>query len=429
MNSPFLSVVTPTHNRRDSVMRLLEGLRNGTHPSDRFEVIVVADGCMDDTVAALHATAFPFTLTVLEQLPGRGAASARSLGATHARGDVLVFIDDDIEPLPALLETHARLHTESDDLVMVGAPIPTRAAQATPDQVAAWAWWEQQFERMARSGHRFTYDEVFSGILSVRARRFAAVGGFQPQFDNCRDDSELGYRLFHDGGSMAFSRDAGGIHHEIRNHERLVLRKRAEGRADVLLAEGHPELWPALRLSWPLGRVWSPLGIARRLAFAAPRLGDLLASLMLALLRPVGRLGMHATWRAVEAGAMYYNYWRGVATHLGGRSAFDALAARVSTEASMIAARADALDLDLSLGLGAAERALDVARPQALHIRFGVIPLGALPYVPGAEPLRGRHLRRALATTFAVPLGAALAVAWQEQAGPRAADVRTDVLA
>ena len=83
---PRISVVIPTHNRRDSLLRLLRALREGTYPHERFDVVIVADGCTDDTVAVLHRTPFPFAMRVLEQSPGHGAGAARNLGAAHAAG-------------------------------------------------------------------------------------------------------------------------------------------------------------------------------------------------------------------------------------------------------------------------------------------------------------------------------------------------------
>jgi len=83
---PALSVVIPTHDRRDSLLRLLAALEAGTLPPARFEVIVVADGCSDDTVQAAGAAPFSFPVKVLAMHPARGAAAARNLGATEARG-------------------------------------------------------------------------------------------------------------------------------------------------------------------------------------------------------------------------------------------------------------------------------------------------------------------------------------------------------
>ena len=74
---PDISVVIPTHNRPASLLRLLHALQDGSFPASRFEVVVIADGCTDDTAAVLRTLSWPFSLQVLEQDPGRGAGPAR----------------------------------------------------------------------------------------------------------------------------------------------------------------------------------------------------------------------------------------------------------------------------------------------------------------------------------------------------------------
>ncbi|MGQ0639843.1 MAG: glycosyltransferase, partial [Gemmatimonadaceae bacterium] len=101
-----ISVVTPTHNRPQSLLRLLHALRDGSFPSGDFEAVIVADGCSDDTVTRARAEPLPFRVSVLEQNPGRGAAAARNPRAAHAAGELLGVIDDDIEPTPPLRAAH-----------------------------------------------------------------------------------------------------------------------------------------------------------------------------------------------------------------------------------------------------------------------------------------------------------------------------------
>jgi hypothetical protein len=47
------------------------------------------------------------------------------------------------------------------------------------------AWWEDKFYQMSRSDHRFTYQDLLSGNLSLDAELFARLDGFDSAFGNC----------------------------------------------------------------------------------------------------------------------------------------------------------------------------------------------------------------------------------------------------
>lgn len=412
--APALTVIVPTHDRRAMLTRLLDALARGGVSDAELEVIVVADGCTDDTLAALAARHDPFALRVIARASAGGPGRARDLGAGAATGDTLLFIDDDIEPLAGALAVHTSLHaaarTRGEELLVIGAPIPARSRGHDYHMISAWGWWEQQFERMGEPGHRFRHEEIFTGMLSISTSAFRAVGGFDVTFSDCHEDWELGLRLFRRGVRITFARDAGGIHHDLRDLPRLIARKRDEGRADVLLAERNPELWPALRLSSRDARPWTLLGALRRLAFSAPRVGDGLLTVLARLLGPLERLRLRGSWRAVQGAVMYFSYWRGAASQLGGPAQLAALAASVAPAAAAATARAEdqALEIELRDGLTAAERAIDAVRPVALRVRLDGHEVGLVPAVPGAEPLRGEHLRRLLALDLARPLSIAI---------------------
>lgn len=88
--SPRLSVIVPVHNGAGHLARCLEAL--GRSQYGQFEVIVV-DDCSTDTTPQIaerygaHCIRTPRTL---------GPGGARNLGAQHAGGDVLVFVDADV---------------------------------------------------------------------------------------------------------------------------------------------------------------------------------------------------------------------------------------------------------------------------------------------------------------------------------------------
>jgi glycosyltransferase involved in cell wall biosynthesis len=402
---PRISVVVPTHDRRDSLLRLLAALAAGTYPHADVEVVVVADGCTDGTTAAVRHATFPFPVHVVEQSRGRGAGAARNLGAAHATGALLVFLDDDIEPLPTLLAAHAQAHAAADGTeptVVVGPALPVRPTRCGFHALSVWAWWEEQFQRMAAPGHRFSYADVLSGNCSIAAATFAAVGGFDDTLpESCRDDFELGLRLIAADARIVHVPAAGGRHHDATDRPRLMRRKRAEGRADVILARRHPGLATALPLAAVVERPASRLALLRRLAFAGP-LGAVPVALWTWQLDLLERLGLRGRWRWLQQDIQAYWYWRGVADAAGDRAAVADLLAHAAADVEERAA--SAFEIDLHEGLAAAERRLDEARPDAVRIRHGAYEVGTVAPRPGTERLRGAHLRPLLADSLAGPL-------------------------
>src|SRR5690242_8167475 len=97
--SPFVSVVIPTYNRCESLKRTLEGLARQDYPTIDFEVIVVSDGSTDKTEEVLktYAVAAPFRLRFFTQA-NSGPSVARNRGVQESTGEVIVFLDDDVEP-------------------------------------------------------------------------------------------------------------------------------------------------------------------------------------------------------------------------------------------------------------------------------------------------------------------------------------------
>jgi len=89
---PLVTVVIPTHNRSDLLLRTL-----GTVLAQRgvdFEVIVVDDGSHDHTAALLDSVTDP-RVRVVRHSSATGVAAARNSGLDVARGHWVAFVDDD----------------------------------------------------------------------------------------------------------------------------------------------------------------------------------------------------------------------------------------------------------------------------------------------------------------------------------------------
>jgi glycosyltransferase involved in cell wall biosynthesis len=403
--APTISVIIPTHNRCASLRRTLDALCTQTYPPQLVHVLVAADGCVDGTVEMLRRYRAPFGMRIIEQ-QGQGPAAARNHGAAHATGRLLLFLDDDIQAVPSLIEAHVSAHQRGPGQVVIGYLPPVLASQAGFFRIQLRLWWEAMFDAMRQPGHRCSYRDLLSGNFSLAAELFARIGGFDPTL-RCHEDYELGMRLIKAGASFTFAADALGYHYEMTDLDRSLRRKYQEGQADVLLGSRHPEL----RRMLPLARFRGPHSPLSRLlyalAFAWPGGGDLLAARLRRLLDPLERARLRSRWRRLLDDLLGYWYWRGVGVELGSRRA---LAGFIEGGQSPVDEGGDEIEIDLRQGLEAAERQLDEARPSGVHIRYGRQSVGRIPPQPGVEGLRGVHLRPVLATDLAMPLLKALAL-------------------
>lgn len=386
-----LSVVIPTHNRCQLLRSVLAALARQTADPATFEVIVVCDGCTDGTADLLRDETFPFTLKLVEQQECCGPAVSRNAGAKVAVGALLLFLDDDVEPVPGFVEAHRRAHESEDGGVIVLGPYPpVPHASADLFRLLVRAWWTKHFEELADQGHRFSFRDHLTGNLSLSIHIWDQLGGLDPSFRAAREDYELGVRLMHLGLPFRFAADAIGHHHEyatmtIRGSFR---RKREEGCSDVLLGRKHPHIRSALRITIRMLQSSRVTRCVYRLIFALGSWADPPVHALASVLLLLGRMRWRRPYFALYSGLNMYWYLRGAAEVLGVWSAWIDFA-----QSAPPPRPTNRLNIDLGGGIEAAERAIDRAGPDEVILRYGDKEVGTLECEAGAEPWRGRHLR------------------------------------
>ncbi len=122
--SPRISVCLVHHERPEFLSMALDSLRNQTQPP--FEVVLVDDGSQStNAIAYLNALQDEFSARdwqIIRQ-PNRYLGAARNRAAQAARGDYLMFMDDDNIAMPHELETftHVAINTNADVLTTPSA--------------------------------------------------------------------------------------------------------------------------------------------------------------------------------------------------------------------------------------------------------------------------------------------------------------------
>jgi glycosyltransferase involved in cell wall biosynthesis len=222
-----ISVVIPTYNRVEMLLNCLDALSRQSLPFSQFEVLVVDDGSQDETSKRVKERSFPYAFKFLQEKHG-GAASARNRGIKEAKGEIILFTDDDCIPSEGLLEEHAKAH-ESEAMRVVRGPV---VIVRSPSEISNGKF---------RLSH-FSMNFFCTSNASVRKEWLLKAGGFDESFGRW-EDAELGWRLRHMGLKRVFLPHAPVFHWKPEwPVGKLVKTALADGRAAANLYKRHPGL-------------------------------------------------------------------------------------------------------------------------------------------------------------------------------------------
>ena len=316
-----LSIVIPTYNRLGQLKRVLEGLENQTCPGKEFEVLVVSDGSRDGTEAYLRSAKTDFHLRAFFQ-PNQGAAAARNFGVAQAVGEIVLFIDDDVFPLPQLAAEHLRFHAAYGDSAVVIGPM-----LAPPDfEMSPWVRWEadrlaEQYQDMLNGKWAPTARQFYTGNSSIARHHLIESGGFDPSFRRA-EDVELAYRLAGRGLKFFFNPRAAGHHYADRSFTAWLATPYAYGRNDVIFSQQKGQVWllPAILKEYHQRHILIRALISACLSRPVLNKAVLGTGKQIALLGE--KLHMALISSHAYSGLFNLRYYEGIADQLGGRKAF-----------------------------------------------------------------------------------------------------------
>ena len=311
---PEISVVIPTYNRAGSVLRVLKSLANQTADPTSFEVVLVLDGCTDNSAEVARSGELPYTLHVVEQ-PGKGRAAARNNGVRMSRAPLILFLDDDMECDSGLIAIHLAEHRKSSGEVVLGYYPMVSEHNSTPERERIRLWWDEQFAKRSSPGHKFTYHDFLTGNVSLSRELLDSVNGFEesmPRIATC-EDWELGFRLLKAGVQFRDCREAWCIHRTAASTRHILYRAREEGGGQAVMAIKHPEIFFDLPLSQLCGVFERPaLWPAIRMLWRYPTLVHVTSELLNWSYLLMARLNLRSAQAFLEPYARRCEYWRGM---------------------------------------------------------------------------------------------------------------------
>lgn len=225
-----------TYNRAALLERVLDACFEQTIPERSYEVVLVNDGSTDETPEVIErARERANCRFVVVDQANAGLAKARNAGIARASGERIVFIDDDVLPLPNFVEEHLRSHASHPQAIVRGGAINVESFDDLPPPV----WTIKNY-----SGNYFWTTNVSVPLATIRG-----IGGFNETFSEYGwEDIDVGLRLRARGVKAVFNPKALAYHYKPRPRasevEKMVRQARAQARTAVMLVGLHPH-WRA----------------------------------------------------------------------------------------------------------------------------------------------------------------------------------------
>jgi len=264
-----ITVILTTYNRCQTLATTMDSVAASMLPdSVKWEVVVVDNNSSDQThefvkhFSCRHPGRFRYVFE-----PKQGVSHARNAGVREARGDVIVFVDDDVTAGPMWLQNLTAALSDSQWAGAGGRILPERAF-STP----RWLALEEKyalaplpvFDLGPEAGQ--LAEPPFGTNMAFRKAMFEKYGAFRTDLDRCgtdllsNGDTEFGRRLLDAGERLRYEPSAVIYHPVVESR----LRKKyflawwcGKGRSDIR-EFGIP---PGAECCWGI-----PLYMFRRLA-------------------------------------------------------------------------------------------------------------------------------------------------------------------
>ena len=179
---PEISVVVPAYQEEKNIIEVLERLTQTLKAKFMtYQVIVVADGCLDNTADAARKYRDSF-VEVHEYQPNQGKGYAIRFGVQHAKAPLIAFCDGDLDIHPDSLLVFLDLMKLENAQVVVGA-------KSHPNSRVEYPYFRRIQSRVFRQIINWKFDlqvsdtqtglKIFEADVLIYSSRFCLCGRFR----------------------------------------------------------------------------------------------------------------------------------------------------------------------------------------------------------------------------------------------------------
>ena len=201
-----VSLIIPTYNRQEIVFQTLQYIKQQSISG--FEVVLVDQTESNDSnLNNFKDDGFKYKYLKIKET---GLPNARNVGAENAKGDILIFIDDDSIPDSDLIQSYMNLFNDYEkDKFCIGGRIiekNTTMFKENNSIVGGWITWYGKTLKNFDTVKSGECEWASGGNFGLTKNLFIEAGGFDPNFIGTAvlEDGDFGYAVKKIGGRVYY---------------------------------------------------------------------------------------------------------------------------------------------------------------------------------------------------------------------------------
>ena len=232
--SIHVSVIIPTFKRQALLIKCLSNLAQQDFPKEKYEIIVVTDGPDINTktdVAFFSRQHLFLNIECCSLDEKRGPAASRNKGVQHAKGELIVFTDDDCLPQQDWVKAFWSAYESvgKQDTAFTGQTIVPHSKTPTD--------YEKNIANLQTA-------EFITANCAITKNAFTKVDGFDEAFPIAwREDSDMHFKLIEASVPVTQVKNAIVVHPVRKANWGVSLKEQKKSAFNALLYKKHAYLY------------------------------------------------------------------------------------------------------------------------------------------------------------------------------------------
>tara|TARA_B100000029_G_scaffold220163_1_gene217877 strand:+ start:7886 stop:8830 length:945 start_codon:yes stop_codon:yes gene_type:complete len=196
-----VSVIVSVYNAADILKKTLPPLLNQDYPTASHEIILVNDSSTDNTIKLITSENWKDRLTILNHDENRGRSATRNTGLRQATGDIVIFIDCDIEVPLDFISKHVEYHNNEK---IIGLLSNLQSGTPAIDKYHRYLFSSKRGAKRCATMEPLPYRYFILTATSIKRLAINKTGEFNHNLKGYGIDLHYSYRLWNNFSNNLF---------------------------------------------------------------------------------------------------------------------------------------------------------------------------------------------------------------------------------